>query len=187
MFQAFRYSIFQTVSILTTTGFGTNNYDLWPTFSRMLILLLMFIGGCSSSTGGGIKVIRILILLKLIRRGIATRLHPNAVVTVKINNSTVSRDTVTAISNHVFLYMAVVFVSTLLIAFNDFDLVTSFTSVFTCIGNIGPGFELVGPACNFSIFAGPSKLLLSVLMLAGRLELFTLFILLTPRFWNPDH
>ena len=182
-----RYSIFQTASILTTTGFATTNFDLWPTFSRMLLLLLMFIGGCSSSTGGGIKVIRILILLKLIRRGLATRLHPNAVVTVRLNDRTVPADTVTAISNHAFLYMAVVFISTILISLNNFDMVTSFTSVITCLGNVGPGFELVGPSANFSIYAAPAKLLLSFLMLAGRLELFTLFILLTPRFWNPDH
>lgn len=182
-----RYSAFQTVSILTTTGFATADFNLWPAFSKMLILLLMFIGGCSSSTGGGIKAVRILIVLRLIRRGIATRLHPNAVVTVKLNDRTVPVDTVTAISNHLFLYMAVVFISGLLLSLNNFDLVTSYTSVLTCIGNIGPGFELTGPASNFSIFAGPSKLLLSFLMLAGRLELFTLLILLTPKFWNPNH
>lgn len=184
---AVRYSVFQVVSILTTTGYATADYNVWPVFSQMLILLLMFIGGCASSTGGGIKVVRILILLKLIRRGIATRLHPNAVVTVKMNNRIVAPDTVTAISNHIFLYMAVVFISGLLLSLNNFDLVTSYTSVLTCIGNIGPGFELTGPTANFSIFAGPSKLLLSFLMLAGRLELFTLLILLTPRFWNPNH
>lgn len=184
---AVRYSMFQTASIITTTGFATADFNLWPAFSKMLILLLMFIGGCASSTGGGIKVVRILIILKLMRRGIATRLHPNAVVTVKMNGRTVAADTVTAISNHIFLYMAVVFISGLLLSLNNFDLITSYTSVLTCIGNIGPGFELTGPAANFSIFAGPSKLLLSFLMLAGRLELFTLLILLTPKFWNPNH
>lgn len=185
--QSLRYSVFQTASILTTTGFATTDFDLWPTFSRMLLLLLMFIGGCSSSTGGGVKVIRILILLKLIKRGIATRLHPSAIVNVKLNGRNVSADTVTAIANHAFLFMAVVFISTLLISLNNFNLTTSFTSVITCLGNIGPGFDLVGPSANFSIYAMPSKLLLSFLMLAGRLELFTLLILLTPKFWNQDH
>ena len=185
--QSLRYSVFQTASILTTTGFATDNFDLWPTFSKMLLLLLMFVGGCSSSTGGGIKAVRILILLKLIRRGIATKLHPNAIVTVKMDNRTVPADTVTSIANHVFLYMLIVFLSTIVLSLNNFDLVTSFTAVFTCVGNIGPGFELVGPAANFSIFAAPAKLLLSFLMLAGRLELFTLIIVLTPRFWNPNH
>lgn len=185
--QALRYSVFQTASIITTTGFATTDFDIWPTFCKMLLLLLMLIGGCSSSTGGGVKVVRILILLKLIRRGIATRLHPNAVVTVKMDGRTVPTDTVTAIANHAFLLMVVVFISTILISLNNFSLVTSFTSVLTCLGNVGPGLDLVGPSANFSIFAAPAKFLLSFLMLAGRLELFTLFILLTPRFWNPDH
>ena len=165
----------------------TDNFDLWPTFSKMILILLMFIGGCASSTGGGIKVVRILVLLKLIRRGIATRLHPNAIVTVKINGKNIPSDTVSAIANHMFLYIAVVFISTILLSLNNFDMITTFTSVLTCIGNIGPGLELVGPAANFSIYSGPGLFLLSILMLAGRLELFTLFILLTPRFWNPNH
>lgn len=185
--QSLRYSVFQTSTIITTTGFATDNFDLWPTFSKMILILLMFIGGCASSTGGGIKVVRILVLLKLIRRGIATRLHPNAVVTVKINGKNIPSDTVSAIANHMFLYIAVVFISTILLSLNNFDMITTFTSVLTCIGNIGPGLELVGPAANFSIYSGPGLFLLSILMLAGRLELFTLFILLTPRFWNPNH
>ncbi len=185
--QSVRYSTFQTASILTTTGFATDNFDMWSTFSKMILLLLMFIGGCSSSTGGGLKVVRILILVKLMRRGIATRLHPNAIVTAKMNGKNVSADTVTAIANHVFLYMVVVFLSVLLISINDLGFITSITSVLTCIGNIGPGFDLIGPTGNFSVFAEPAKLLLSFLMLAGRLELFTLFILLTPKFWNPNH
>lgn len=182
-----RYSVFQTASILTTTGFAADNFDLWPTFSKMILLLLMLIGGCSSSIGGGIKVVRILVLLKLIHRGIATRLHPNVIVTAKMNNKNVPPDTVTAIVNHVFLYMVVVFLSTLLISLNNLGLITSITSVLACVGNIGPGFDLIGPAGNFSVFAAPAKLLLSFLMLAGRLELFTLFILFMPRFWNPNH
>lgn len=185
--QSVRHSFFQTSSVLTTTGFATDDFNLWPTFSKMVLLLLMFIGGCSSSTGGGLKVVRILIVLKLIRRGIATRLHPNAIMTAKLNNKNVPTDTVTAIANHIFLYIVVVFLSVLLISLNDLGLITSVTSVLTCIGNVGPGFDLVGPTGNFSVFAAPSKLLLSLLMLAGRLELFTLFILLTPRFWNPNH
>lgn len=185
--QSVRYSVFQTSSVLTTTGFATDDFNMWPTFSKMVLLLLMFIGGCSSSTGGGLKVVRILILLKLIRRGIATRLHPNAIVAAKMNDKNVPIDTVTAIANHVFLYIVVVFISVLLISLNDLGFITSITSVLTCIGNVGPGFDLVGPTGNFSVFAAPSKLLLSFLMLAGRLELFTLFILLTPRFWNPNH
>lgn len=182
-----RYSLFQTASVITTTGYATTNFDLWPTFSKMILVLLMLVGGCASSTGGGVKVVRILILLKLIRRGIAVRLHPNAIVSVKLNGRNVPSDTVSAIANHAFLYMIIVFVSTILISLNNFSVTTSFTAVLTCIGNVGPGLEMVGPSGNFSEFAAPAKLLFSLLMLAGRLELFTLFILLTPRFWNQDH
>ncbi len=185
--QSLRSSVFQASSILTTTGFATDDFNMWPTFSKMILLLLMFIGGCSSSTGGGLKVVRVLILLKLIRRGIATRLHPNAIVTAKLNGKNVPADTVTAIANHAFLYMVVVFLSILLISIDDLGFTTSITSVLACIGNIGPGFDLIGPAGNFSVFAAPAKLLLSFLMLAGRLELFTLFMLLMPKFWNPNH
>lgn len=182
-----RYSIFQTASIITTTGYATADFNLWPAFSQMMLLMLMFIGGCSSSTGGGLKVIRILVLLKLVRRGINMRLHPNVIDTVKINGKTVSSDIVSAIASHGFLYLAILFLSTLLLSLNNFDMITSFTAVITCLGNIGPGFALVGPMENFALFAPMSKLLLSFLMLAGRLELFTLFILITPRFWMPNH
>ena len=181
-----RHAVFNVSSVITTTGFATADFNLWPTFSKMLLLLLMFVGGCASSTGGGIKVIRILVLLKLIRRGIATRLHPNAVVNVRINDTTIPSDTVTNTACHAFIYLMIVFISTILISLDNFDLITNFTAVITCVGNIGPGFELVGPMGNFALFSGASKFLLSMLMLAGRLELFTLFIIFTPKFWHPD-
>ncbi|MBP3384652.1 MAG: TrkH family potassium uptake protein [Firmicutes bacterium] len=181
-----RYAVFNVSSVITTTGYATTDFNLWPTFSKMLLLMLMFVGGCASSTGGGIKVIRILMLLKLIRRGIATRLHPNAVVNIRINETTIPSDTITNTACHAFIYLMIIFISTVLISLNNFDLVTNFTAVITCVGNIGPGFELVGPMGNFSMFSGAAKFLLSMLMLAGRLELFTLFIIFTPKFWHPD-
>ena len=183
---AFRYSLFQTASIITTTGFATANFDLWPTFCKMILLILMFVGACSCSTGGGLKVIRILIILKLIKRGISLKLHPNAFVSLKINNKALPVDTVSAIASFVFLYIITIFASTILISLDGFSLITSFSAVVTCLGNIGPGFDLVGPVMNFSIFSNGSTLLLSFLMLAGRLELFTILLLLTPRFWNPN-
>lgn len=185
--ESLRYSVFQVSSVITTTGYATADFNLWPTFSKMLLMILMFIGGCASSTGGGLKVIRILMLLKLIKCGIATRLHPNAVVNVRINDTTIPSDTVTNTANHVFLYLAIIFISTIFISLDNYDLITSFTSVVTCVGNIGPGFELVGPMGNFAMFSNHSKFLLSLLMLAGRLELFTLLIILTPKFWRRTH
>lgn len=184
---AFTDSLFQVASILTTTGYSTADYEGWPAVCQMLLLLLMFIGGCSSSTGGGIKVVRVLVLLKLIKRGIATRLHPNVIETIKLNGKTMPSDTVSAIASHLFLYLVMIFAGAFIISFENADIITCFTSVITCIGNIGPGFGAVGPAENFGALTDLSKYVLSVYMLAGRLELYTLFILLTPRFWNPDY
>lgn len=184
--RSMRYAFFQVASIITTTGFSTANFDIWPTFSKMLIFMLMFLGGCSSSTSGGIKVVRILIVLKLIKRTIQMRLHPNAIINIKINEKTASIDTVSSVTTMLFLHMLLVFISTLLVCLDGFDFLTSFSSVLTCIGNIGPGFNLVGPAMNFSLFSAPVKYLLSALMIAGRLELYAFVIMFLPHFWLQD-
>ena len=178
---------FQVTSILTTTGYNNANYDLWPSLSKMVLFLLMFIGGCSCSTGGGVKVIRIIILIQYIRRGIALRLHPNAVVEVKINGRKVQSETIGAIMTHVFLFSIVAAAGTLLVSFDNLDIVTSFTSVLSAIGNIGPAFCRAGPMSNYSVFSDFSLTVLSFLMVAGRLELVTFFVLFTPRFWDPHH
>lgn len=180
-------SCFQTVTIITTTGFASADYETWPVVCQMILLILMFMGGCSASTSGGLKAIRILIILKLIRRGVSQRLHPNVVETVKINGRTIPSDTVTAVASHFFLYIVMVFVGTFLIAFENLDITTCFTSVVTCLGNIGPGMGAVGPMDNFGSLTMFSKFILSIYMIAGRLELYTLFILITPRFWNQNH
>ena len=180
-------TFFQVASILTTTGYSTADYETWPAVCQALILMLMFIGGCSSSTGGGLKVIRVAVLMKLIRRGIATKLHPNVIESVKLNGKTVSSDTVSAIANHTFLYIILVFSGAFIISFENADMTTCFSSVITCLGNVGPGFGSIGPSETFAGMSSLSKLVLSIYMLAGRLELYTMFILIFPRFWNPDH
>ena len=146
--------MFQVVSIITTTGYATADYDIWPTFSKMLIFLLMLVGACSSSTGGGVKVIRVLISLKLIRRGVSLKLHPRRVVTVTLGRKEVPQEVSTNIANFVFFYIFVVFMGSFIISFNGFDLMTTISSVITCLGNIGPGFSLIGPVMNFSEFSG---------------------------------
>lgn len=183
--ESLRQSIFQTTSVISTTGYATADFSLWPTFSKMVLLMLMFTGGCAVSAGGGLKLLRVLVLLKLIKRGIATQLHPNAVVNIHIDESTIPSETVTNIANHTFLYFATVMISTLLLSLDGFDIITNFTSVITCLGNIGAGFNLVGPMSSFSMFSGAAKLFLSFLMLAGRLELFVLLMIFTPKFWRP--
>lgn len=177
---------FQTASILTTTGYATCDFEKWPQVCQVILLLLMFVGGSSSSTAGGIKVIRIVVLLRLIIRGFRTRLHPNAFRTPKINGKTIPSDSVSLIASHMFLYIMLVFMGTFLISFENTDMTTCFTSVITCLGNIGPGFGAVGPSENFAFMTGFSKLVLSVSMIAGRLELYSLFIFLTPHFWRTD-
>lgn len=184
--ESVRFSLFQSASIITTTGFATADFDLWPSFSKMILFILMFIGGCSSATSGGIKVIRILLLFKLIKRGIGIRLHPRAVIAIKVNERPISSDTLSAVVNFVFLYMGIFFVGTLLLSLENYDLITTASAVAACLGNIGPGFNLVGPVMNYSLFSDLSTFMLAILMLAGRLELFTIILLFTRQFWNPD-
>lgn len=184
--EGFRASAFQVTSIITTTGYATADYDLWPTFSRMLILLVMFTGACSSSTGGGVKIIRILVALKMMRRSIALKLHPNRIITVNIDGKEVPQEVTTNICNFIFFYIFVLLSGSILISFNGFDLITTISSVITCLGNIGPGFNLVGPSMNFAMFTDFSKIILSLLMIAGRLELFTFFMLFSRHYWNAN-
>lgn len=181
-----RDAAFQVSSIITTTGYATADYDLWPTFSKMIILLLMLTGACSSSTGGGVKIIRVLISLKLIRRGISLKLHPSRIVAITLGKRQIPQEVATNIANFVFFYIFVVFSGSLLISLNGFDLMTTISSVLACVGNIGPGFNLVGPAMNYSVFSDFSKVILSLLMIAGRLELFTFFMLFSPHYWNSN-
>lgn len=181
-----RDTVFQVASIITTTGYASADYDVWPTFCKMLIFLLMLTGACASSTGGGVKIIRILVLIKLIKRGVALKLHPRRIVTVTLNKKEVPQEVSTNIANFVFFYIFVVFSGSLLISLNGFDLMTTISSVITCLGNIGPGFNLIGPTMNFSLFSDFSKVILSLLMIAGRLELFTFFMLFSPHYWNSN-
>lgn len=182
--QLFIDSLFQVSSILTTTGFTSCDYLAWPMITQTLLLILMFIGGCSSSTSGGIKVVRVVVLLKLIRRGISTRLHPNVISSIRLNGKSMPSDTVTAIANHMFLYISIVFIAAFVVSFENIDITTCFSSVITCLGNIGPGFAGVGPAETYAGLSGLSKWTLSACMIAGRLELYAIFVMLMPSFWN---
>ena len=178
--------VFQVVSVVTTTGFITDNYDLWPVFSKMVLLCLFFVGGCSSSTGGGIKCVRVLVVLKLIRRSLSLKIHPNRITHITLNDEEISTEVLNKIASFISLYIAVIFGGSFLISFNNFDFMTTFSAVATCVGNIGPGFNDVGPVYNFSIFTDFSKYVLSFLMIAGRLELFTIFTLFSPNYWMPN-
>lgn len=179
-------SAFQVVSVMTTTGYITADYDIWPTFSRMVILCLLFFGGCSSSTSGGVKCVRILVCLKLIRRSFSLRLHPNRIVPITLNDAELPTEVVIKITNFVLTYIAVIFIGTLLVSVDNLDFISSFSAVATCVGNIGPGFHFVGPTCNFSVLSDFSTVVCAFLMLIGRLELITVFALFSKFYWNPN-
>lgn len=184
--ESLRYSVFQSASIMTTTGFASADFDLWPTFSKMILFILMFVGGCSASTGGSIKVIRILLIFKYIKRGIAMRLHPRAIIAIKINGKPIPADTLSAVVNFVFLYFGLFFAAVILLSLENFDLITTISASAACLGNIGPGFNQIGPVLNYGFFSDASTFMLAILMLIGRLELFTIILLFTRQFWNPD-
>ena len=184
LLESLRYSFFQVSSIITTTGFATADFNLWPTFSKSILVVLMFIGACAGSTGGGIKVARVVMLAKSAWSDMRKMLHPNAVSTTRFEGKALSDAQVRSV--HVFLtvYLLVFTVSFLLLSLEQFDIVTTFTALTACINNIGPGLEMVGPTGNFSQFSWASKLLLSFNMLVGRLEIFPMLLLFAPSIWR---
>jgi trk system potassium uptake protein len=184
-FEAFRFGIFQVVSITTTTGFANADFALWPIFCQMILFLLFFVGGCSSSTAGGIKPIRLLVLFKLIKRTVGLKLHPSSVAPLKLDNRILPVEVPSGIAAFTFLYIVTFFAGGLIVSLDNVDLMTTFSAVGACLGNIGPGFGGIGPLSNYSFFSDGSKIVLSYLMIAGRLELFTVIILFTRKFWYP--
>lgn len=184
--RAIRDAFFHVTSVITTTGFATTDYDLWPTFCKMTILLLTIVGASSSSTGGGVKVVRVLTAIKYVKRGFAQKLHPNRVINIKLNGKPLAQQVVTDIVYFIFLYVGVLIIGTILISFDGFDITTNFTAALTCLSNVGPGLGAVGPAMNFSGFSNFSTFVLSIMMIAGRLELFTFVMLFAPHFWNSN-
>ena len=182
--KSFRYSLFHVVTFISTSGYSTTNYTLWPSFSQLLLFLVMLIGGCSASTCGGIKVIRIMIIFKLVIRGMYKRLHPNSVVPVKIGSKLISAELVTRISSFTILYFTVFIFSTLVLSLENNDLITTISAAAGALSNTGMCFGSLGPTGTYSIFSGAGRLFLSVLMIAGRLELFAIIMLLSPSFWK---
>jgi trk system potassium uptake protein TrkH len=181
---SFRYAGFQAASILTTTGFATADYESWPALSQAVLFILMFIGGCAGSTGGGIKVIRIITLLKQALNEMKYLLHPKGVFTLRINREPVKKDIIYAISGFFFLYIFMLLATTFISSSSGVDIITSFTSALATVGNIGPGFGLVGPSENFAFFKDYVKWFFSFAMLTGRLELYTVLIIFTRSFWK---
>ena len=182
--ETIRHAAFQVSSIITTTGYATTDFDLWPSFSKMILLALMIIGACAGSTGGGIKVARVLLLFKSLRRNIRQVLHPNKVQVVRNNNQVVEESILDTTNAYLAAYLVIIIVSVILISLDGFSTGTNITAVLACFNNIGPGLEAVGPTCNFSGFSVFSKLVLILDMLAGRLEIFPILVLFSRSTWR---
>lgn len=185
--ESFRYSFFQVASIITTTGFSSTDFGKWPIIAQVILVFLMFVGACAGSTGGGIKVSRLVILVKSGMRDIKKAINPRSIETVKVDKQTVEEPVVKSVSVFFATYIIVLAVSALIVSLDGRDLTTTFTSVIACIGNIGPGLGAVGPTGNFAHFSILSKIVLSFDMLAGRLELIPMLMIFTPYAWSKKY
>ena len=181
---ALNKAFFQVGSIITTTGFVTTDFNLWPEFSKTILVALMFCGACAGSTGGGIKVSRIIIMLKNVQVEVKKYIHPRSVSRVKLDGKPVDEETNRGVKVYLLAYAAIFIASMLVISLDNFDFTTNFTAVTATFNNIGPGLNMVGPAGNFSEFSWISKLVLIIDMLAGRLELYPLLVLFAPSVWR---
>ncbi len=182
--EALRYSAFQVASILTTTGYVTADYETWPYMAQAVLFLLMFVGGCSGSTGGGIKVIRIVVLFKQAVNEMKYLIHPKAVFPLRLSGRAVRKNIVYAISGFFFLYITILLLVTFVVTLAGVDLLSAVATALATVGNIGPGFGIVGPTHQYAHFSDLIKWVLSFAMLAGRLELYTVLVLFTPMFWR---
>ena len=182
--ETIRHAAFQVGSIITTTGFSTVDFDLWPSFSRTILMCLMVVGACAGSTGGGLKVARLLLLLKGLRRNIGQMLNPRKVQVIRNNRSVVDEKVLANTNAYLAAYIVIIFAVFVIISLDGFSIGTNFSAVLCTFNNIGPGMEAVGPTCNFSQFSALSKLVLSWAMLAGRLEIFPILILCAPKTWK---
>lgn len=184
VYESVHHAAFQAVSIMTTTGYGTVDFEQWPAFSKAILLSLMFIGASAGSTGGGLKVSRVLLLMKSIRRTIRKALHPRRVQPVYMDGRAVSEEVCDNVNAYLAIYCVILVLSFAIISVDGFSIGTNFSAVASCFNNIGPGFELVGATQNFSIYSDLSKIILSLDMLLGRLEIFPLLLLLSPDTWS---
>ena len=181
---ALRMAFFQVASVMTTTGYATTDFNLWPNYARTVVVLLIFIGACAGSTAGGLKVSRIIIFFKAAKQDLNRMVHSHAITTVRFEGKPLDEKTLRGVHNYFNIYMLIFSASVLLASLDGMDLITTVTAVATCFNNVGPGLELVGPMGSFADFSDPVKLLLSFDMLAGRLELYPMLALISPRLWR---
>ena len=186
IFLAFHHARFQVGSVITTTGFSTVDFDLWPSFAKWILVTLMFIGACAGSTGGGLKVSRVVIAFKTASREIQSLIHPRSIKVLKFEGKTVDQSIIKSLGAYLAGYFVVFFVSVLIVSLDNMDLETNFTAIAATFNNIGPGLAKAGPTCNFAFFSPLSKFVMMFDMLAGRLELFPMLVLFSPRTWRKE-
>ncbi len=184
VYESISQSAFQVVTLMTTTGYATVDFDVWPYFSKSILLLVMLVGGCAGSTAGGVKVSRVVILYKGLRRELRRILHTREVRPLTLEGALVEENTVSSVSVFFFAYVAIMVVCAAVVSLENVDLATSLSAALTTISNVGPGFSLIGPTCNFAFFTPLTKLVLTVTMLLGRLEIMPLLVLLFPSVWK---
>ncbi len=184
---ALRHSTFQVSTIISTTGYATMNFDMWPVFSKTILFILMFIGACAGSTAGGLKVSRVVLLFKNIAREIKSLLHPRSVTKVRFEGKIVEESTLRSVGTYFAIYMVCFVAVFLLISVQPFGIETNISAAASCFNNIGPGFDMVGPLSNFSIYNDFSTVVLSIAMLLGRLEIFPIIIAFSPTTWQRKH
>ena len=181
---ALRFGAFQAASIITTTGFGTADYEVWPPLALVVLFALFFVGGMAGSTGGGVKVVRVLLILKNSFRELRQLVHPQAVLPIRLDHRVVPEGIVRTVLSFVVFYVGLVGLGTLMMGFLGLDIWSAFSATFSCVGNVGPAFGAMGPTENYTHVPTAGKWILSVLMMAGRLEIFTVLLLFTPGFWK---
>lgn len=182
--EAVRHSAFSVASIMTTTGFATTDFNLWPEFSKAILVILMFMGACAGSTGGGMKVSRFMIMAKTVRKELYHLLHPTSIKIIKLDGKSIEHDVIRSVNIFLISYMTILLLSFLVVSLDNFGFTTNMTAVITTLNNVGPGLDMVGPSGNFAGFSPLSKYVFMFDMLAGRLEIFPMLLLFVPRTWQ---
>lgn len=182
--ESLRHSAFTVASLVSTTGYATTDFNLWPMFSKSILLTIMIFGACAGSTGGGIKSIRVLVLFKSLIHEIKHTIHPNSIQTVKVDGKTLDNDTLKSIMIFFFSYIIIIIFAVIIVSLDNFDFMTSFSAVIATVSNIGPGFELVGPMGNYADFSNLSKIVMTICMIIGRLEVIPVLVLFSPSIWK---
>ena len=181
---AIEHAAFQVTTLISTTGYCTEDFDLWPPFCRCVLVLVMFLGGCAGSTAGGVKISRVVVLMKALRRDLRRVMHSREVRPITLDGQRVNEETVSSISVFFFAYIMILLAGTLVVSLDGVDFTSAFTASLTAISNVGPGFGTLGPTCNFGFLSNLSKLVLTLTMLLGRLEIMPLLVLLMPTVWR---